>query len=109
MKNKLNILIAGISVLLLTVSCDLDKLPLATLSPDTYFSNEEELRLYSNKFYEDILPDASSIYKDYGDALIETPLNLAISGQRTIPATGGGWSWSALRRVNYLLENSHQT
>lgn len=109
MKKKLNILIIGLGVLLLSVSCDLDKVPLATLSPDTYFSNEEELRLYSNKFYEDILPEASDIYNDYGDAVIETPLNTAISGQRTVPATGGGWSWSALRRINYLLQNSHQT
>lgn len=90
-------------------SCDLDKVPLAALSPETYFSNEEELRLYSNKFYEDIVPSASSVYSDLGDAIMVTPINTDISGQRVVPASGGGWSWSALRRINYLLENSHQT
>ena len=90
-------------------ACDLDKMPLSTLSPDSYFSNELELRLYSNKFYEDILPAASAIYGENADDIVITPLSLAVSGQRTVPATGGGWSWTALRRINYLLENSQQT
>ena len=106
MKKNLNKIIIGIALTLGFASCDLDKFPLAALSPETYFSNGEELRLYSNKFYEDILPGATSMYSDMGDAIIVTPLNIEISGQRVVPATGGGWSWSALRRINYLLENS---
>lgn len=90
-------------------SCNIDKTPLSTLSPDTYFSNENELKLYSNKFYEDILPKAASIYGVSSDAIVVTPLDEAISGQRVVPSTGGGWSWSALRRINYLLENSKNT
>src|SRR5690606_19613126 len=54
-------------------------------------------------------PSASSVYNDRADVIISTPLNTEISGQRTVPATGGGWEWDALRRINYLLENSHQT
>lgn len=90
-------------------ACDLDKTPLSALSPETFFSTENELKLYSNKFYQDILPEASAIYNENADDIVITPLNTAVSGQRTIPATGGGWSWNALRRINYLLENSHQT
>ncbi|NGM62076.1 RagB/SusD family nutrient uptake outer membrane protein [Sphingobacterium sp. SGG-5] len=91
------------------VSCDLDKIPLAALSPDTYFSNEEELQLYSNKFYQDILPTGPSVYSDNADVIIITPLNESVSGQRSVPSTGGGWSWTALRRINYMLANSHNT
>lgn len=109
MKKNLNNIIIGMGLVFSFASCDLDKAPLATLSPETYFSNEEELRLYSNKFYEDVFPSASSVYNDRADVIISTPLNTEISGQRTVPATGGGWEWDALRRINYLLENSHQT
>lgn len=110
MKPSLKQYIAGILIVLGTMSaCNLDKMPLSTLSPDTYFSNELELRLYSNKFYEDILPAASAVYGENADDLVITPLSLSVSGQRTVPATGGDWKWEALRRINYLLENSHQT
>lgn len=110
MKNKINYFALYLGgCLFFLVSCDLNKTPLATLSPDTYFSNEKELELYSNKFYPDILPTGQSIYSDNADAIIISPLNDAVSGQRMIPATGSGWSWEALRRVNYLLQNSHQT
>lgn len=110
MKNKIYttaLWLAG--CLFLLVSCDLDKTPLAALSPGTYFSNEEELRLYSNKFYQDILPDGPAIYSENADMIIITPLNEAVSGQRMVPSTGGGWSWDALRRINYLLANSSHT
>lgn len=100
----------GVLIILgMTVACDLDKTPLSALSPETFFSTEEELKLYSNKFYQDILPEASAIYGENADDIVVTPLSTAVSGQRTVPATGGGWSWTALRRINYLLENSHHT
>ncbi|KAA2241302.1 RagB/SusD family nutrient uptake outer membrane protein [Chitinophaga agrisoli] len=95
--------------LCLLAACDLDKEPLAALAPDTYFSNEEELKLYSNKFYLDILPDGPAIYSENADMIIITPLNAAVSGQRTVPSTGEGWTWEPLRRINYLLANSDHT
>ncbi|WP_200859595.1 RagB/SusD family nutrient uptake outer membrane protein [Sphingobacterium paucimobilis] len=114
MKKYLIQYIAGILFILGTLSaCDLDKMPLAALSPDTYFSNEQELKLYSNKFYLDVLPGASDVYGENADDIVITPLSLEVSGQRTVPAaaptTGFGWRWAPLRRINYLLENSHQT
>jgi hypothetical protein len=110
MKNKIYAITLWLGgCLFLLVSCDLDKKPLGALSPDTYFSNEEELRLYSNKFYVDVLPDGPDIYSENADAIIITPLNAAVSGQRIVPSTGDGWSWEALRRINYLLANSHHT
>jgi hypothetical protein len=111
---KINyILMKHISFLLLLSaiifsSCkeSLDTYPESKLSPETFFKTEEELLLYSNKFYIDILPTAADIYEENADAIIITPLKENITGQRTVPGTGGGWSWSALRRVNFLLENS---
>lgn len=105
---KKSLLLLGGCFFLLS-ACNLDKLPLSTLSPGTYFSNEEELKLYSNKFYQDVLPTAPDLYSETADDITKTPLSLEVSGQRTVPSTGGGWSWGALRRINYMLANSHQT
>lgn len=104
MKHITLILVAGI--LLGLTSCDLNKVPLAALSPDTYFSTEQELELYSNQFYSNNLPAASTVYGDNSDVIIITPLADAVTGQRVVPATGGGWSWSALRHINYMLANN---
>ena len=41
------------------------------------------------------------IYRDDADMLIVSPLSDEVSGQRVIPETGGGWSWSALRSINF--------
>lgn len=90
------------------ISCDkLDLYPEDSLSPTTYFKNENELQLYSNQFYYNILPTAADIYKDNADVLIVSPLDDEVTGQRIIPSTGGGWNWEALRSLNFLLENSH--
>ena len=53
----------------------------------------------------DVFPGDGDIYKDNADVLIVSPLDDEVSGQRVIPETGGGWSWSALRSINFLLDN----
>ncbi len=89
-------------------SCDeqLDVFPKDKLYADAYFKTENEIRLYSNNFYINLLPSASSIYGEGADVVVLATLEDEISGQRTIPASGGGWSFSALRDINFYLENS---
>lgn len=87
------------------VSClGLDKFPLDSMSPDTFFSNEKELQAFSNTFY-NMLP-ATSLYTDNADTYTQNKLPDEISGLRIVPASGGGWSWGNLRNVNTLLEYS---
>lgn len=54
---------------LLAVSCDLDKKPLANLSPDSFFSTRSELDAFANNFYS-IFP-ASSIFEEESDLIIK--------------------------------------
>ena len=87
-------------------SCNLlDLTPKAAVTAKTYFKNESELELYANRFYSDILPGGSNIYKEIGDNMIWIPLASEVSLTRTVPETGGGWSFEALRHINFLLEN----
>lgn len=90
------------------VSCDsmLDVTPKDELYADIFFQNEEELQLFSNTFYTALIPTASEIYSESSDViLISVPID-EVTGQRTVPTDGGGWSFTALRDINYLLENS---
>lgn len=94
---------ATVGLSLLFASCEsiLDINPKDRLTTKDYFTNEEQLQLYSNQFYSNNFPGDGDIYRDDADVLIVSPLDDEVSGQRVIPETGGGWSWSALRSINF--------
>lgn len=104
MKKILWILTACGSLALASCEDWLDKYPLAQMSPETFFSNENELQAFSNKFYTTFPSDG--LYNEYWDNLIHNDLPQEMRSGRTIPASGGGWSWSNLRDINTLLEYS---
>ncbi len=85
--------------------CDdlLDAVPRDRLTSDTFFKSESELRAYSISFYE--LFPTSELYVANDDHYTQNNMSNEGMGKRTIPASGGGWSWSALRNINTLLEN----
>ena len=89
-------------------ACDITLYPEDTITPGSYFRNETDLQLFTNNFYASTMPSATDIYQDEADIIINPALNDAVSCQRIIPETGGGWSWTALRQINYYLENSYR-
>ena len=95
---------AGIS------SCSdlLDKSSLDKISQENYFKTETDLKLFSNTFYNDILD--KSPYDDQSDVYVQQTLSDEMIGgtKRIVPSSGGGWSWSVLRKINTLLGNIHQ-
>ena len=89
-------------------ACDITLYPEDTITPGSFFRNESDLQLFTNNFYVSTMPSATDIYQDEADIIINPALNDAVSCQRIIPETGGGWSWTALRQINYYLENSYR-
>lgn len=104
MKNY--IIIAAAAVIGFSSCSDyLNRLPKDTLSPENYFRNETDLQLFSNTFYNNLLD------KDPYDHQSDHYINLNLSNElhggtfRVVPASGGGWSWGDLRKINTLLGN----
>ncbi|GAA4790666.1 RagB/SusD family nutrient uptake outer membrane protein [Olivibacter ginsenosidimutans] len=95
------------------VACNddyLERYPLAELAPENYFNNATELENYTNAFYNE-LPDALAIHynaPNQADDEARSTVADEIQGTRITPASGGGWDWSELRRINFYLENSHK-
>lgn len=91
--------------LMFITSCDMNNLPLDSISPNTFFNTENDLRLYTNSFY-NMLPSAEGVYNEKVDNVVSTDLADEIRGTRIVPTSGGGWSWNDLRNINYFLMNS---
>ncbi|SEK42050.1 Starch-binding associating with outer membrane [Chitinophaga rupis] len=90
----------------------LDRTPLSQISPDNGFSSESELQLYVQSFYDKMLPNADnedngfiSLYTESANNIVTNSLSPELTGNRSIPVSGGGWVWANLRNVNYFLQN----
>ena len=83
----------------------LDRIPQSTISPDSYFRTETDLQLFSNTFYNNLLDKEP--FEEQSDHYLNLNLASFLRGgnDRTVPISGGGWSWGDLRKMNTLLGN----
>jgi len=105
---KINILIICLLVVGMS-ACNkfMDREPLAKISPENFFKTEKDLKLYINSMYT-MVPDAETIYNEDMDNVVKSSVSEFLTGKRQIPVTGGGWSWSELRKINYFLINCNK-
>lgn len=90
---------------ILLAACNMDRYPEDELSPETYFSSELELKLYTNYFYK-LMPTGSSMYMEEGEHFLSPTPGREVMGTRIISATDSKWDWTVLRKINYYLEHS---
>lgn len=106
MKKNIKYILALAVAPMMLASCDdmLNKHPQATLSPETFFTNESEMMSFSNSFYT-IFP-STGLYNENCDNYIGIDLISEIRDGRVIPGSGSGWSFTDLRKFNTLLDYS---
>ncbi len=85
--------------------CDdlLDAVPKDRLTEDTFFKSESELKAFAIVFYGNF--PGSDLYVANDDHYTQNNMSNEGMGKRTVPASGSGWSWGALRNINTLLED----
>lgn len=95
-----------IFIAVMWTSCDLTEIPQSSITPQNSFKTESDLRQYTNQFYT-LLPDADNMYAETSDLCVKgTGLSdLVLNYTRTVPASGGGWSWTMLRHINFYFQN----
>ena len=107
--------VAAFALVVCLTSCNdyLNRVPKSTMAPENYFRSETDLQLFSNSFYNNLLPKAP--YEEMSDQLVGKSLTAVQRGgnTRTVPASGGGWSsgsgsWGDLRKMNTLLASMDQ-
>lgn len=88
-------------------ACDgfLTKVPETSLSPESYFRSEPELELWTNRYY-GLLTDEDAASDVYDDCNFCTSTSSLQKGTRT--SSAASWSWTNLRYINLLFENSYK-
>lgn len=97
-----------VALALAVTSCDfLDTTPQSKLTPENYFRNENDMKLFSNSFYSSLF--ANTPYDDQSDLnFTKGSLSDELMGYtRIVPSATGisGWNWKVLRKINTMLGN----
>jgi hypothetical protein len=82
----------------------LDLYPKDALSEPTYFKNENDLKLYANRFYGLLPAPLNGTGDDNSDNTVPATRNTFLAGTYVVPVTGGGWTWTDVRATNYFLQ-----
>ena len=95
MKKNIKYIFAAVAGLWLTGCTDeLDRYPLSSLSPETYFNNEEELETFTNHFYSQF-PSAAS---GYGES--EDIVNIFTLPAQSPPKEGAGTGNTCVKSIS---------
>src|SRR4051794_3432786 len=85
----------------------LDRFPKDALSEPTFFKNENDLKLYANRFYPLLPTPTGGTADNNSDIMVPTSRNTFLAGTYTIPSsatTASGWTWTDIRATNYFLQ-----
>lgn len=106
--------IVSILVISIFFGCNddfLERYPTTEITEQNFFKSENDLKMYTNGFYESLNPGHSLAYgKDYDTDDMETRNELLspIETGLIIPSSelgDSGWNWRSLRTINYFLEH----
>lgn len=94
-------------------SCNdfLDREPLSSISPESYYTDAGQLWAYTDYMYEGILPDVGgNTYGLYGwdqdtdnQLKNDAPHVRFDDGEWRVPASGGDWNFESIYRCNYFF------
>ena len=119
MKKIFYIIICALGSGIFLSSCKkdfLDLTPKDQISDPQFWKTTQDMELYVNGLY-NVLP-GWLLSGSGGNPLLDAGTDMALSvglwlpnknrldGVVSIPSSGGGWSWSNVRNVNYFLENA---
>ena len=119
MKKIFYIMMLSVGVGIIFSSCKkefLDLTPKDQISAPEFWKSTQDMELYVNGLYS-VLPGWNTSGSG-GNPLLDAGTDVAISvglwlptknrldGAVNIPSSGGGWSWTSVRNVNYFLENA---
>lgn len=96
------------ALMMLAAGCKkLDQEPKATALRSAVFGDERGLQLYVASFYNN-LPNGGDVVRadNMADYAARTDVPTFLTSTGFTAQQGSGWSWTALRNINYFIENN---
>lgn len=84
----------------------LERYPTSSVSPPTFFTSENDFKIYTNQFY-NFLPGGTDVFGETADNIVKSSLDPEVAGTRLLPETDSKWNWEKLRAINFLLTSSN--
>ncbi len=85
----------------------LDKEPFDQLTPGTFFKTEKDLQLYTNSFYQRMIPNGLNVVTsdEMGEYTSKSNSPAFIAGSYS-SVNEPSWNWTNLRNINYFIEKA---
>jgi starch-binding outer membrane protein, SusD/RagB family len=93
------------SFILISCEKELEQAPVSTASKSAVFGSQQGLDLYANSFYQ-ILPGLVTNLDAMSDYLAVKAVPTFIQENAFSPTLSTGWTWTALRSINYFIANN---
>ncbi len=112
-KNRILYIIIILSVPVFFYGCNdnyLDRPPEGLVDAQHFFDTPKQLKIATNDFYRFFDPEGVVTDDAASDNIVPLEVAARVRGSRIVPTKrgSGGWSWSALRDINYFMANYHQ-
>lgn len=109
MKNIFRIILISFALPGMLASCEefLTNEPVDKLIPETFFQSEKDLELYTNSFYQRMLPGGLDVAQadEMGEYTSKNQSPAYIAGSYS-SVDESAWDWTDLRNINYFLEHA---
>lgn len=100
-----NIFILSMMAGMTLASCDYTDLsPKDSFTDKSYWNSANDLKMYANGLYNNMLAGPSAGYDGESDNFINRNYSGYLYNEYTVPGSGGGWDWGNVRSCNYFMQ-----
>lgn len=100
---RYKLLAIGFTAALMCACNVTDLSPIDTLTDKSYWKSVNDLKLYANGLYSNLAGPIST-GDNTSDNFVPMNYSSLLFDENTVPDSGGGWDWGAIRSCNYFLQ-----
>lgn len=104
---KSSLFILALSVAMVSCNDFLEQEPPSSLTPESFYTTENQAQAAANQFYQDILPGHDDFYPYDNDTDVQTtkvPNNRFDTSLWLTDQNNGNWSWGNIRNLNFMID-----